>query len=111
MKKRLTLLLGLFVFCALVAFAGAADGTWTASSPAQGAPQSLTLQSTGLNLTGSADGVQISNGKIEQTTVWFTLVRSGVTYNYKGSVSGTVLTLHETLSNGTNHRTLQFNHN
>jgi len=111
MKNRMMLLLGVALIFALTAFAGPADGNWSAASTAQGSPQALSLQATGTSLTGTADGAPISNGKVEGTTVWFTAVRSGVTYSYKGSISGSRLVLYETLQNGTGLRTLQFNHN
>lgn len=110
MKNRLALLFGLFFLCALMAFGGPADGTWNAISASQGAPLTLVLSTSGSALVGTADGVAIANGKVEGATIWFDAVRSGVTYKYKGTVSGTHLDLHETLANGTGHRALQFNH-
>ncbi|HTS66148.1 MAG TPA: hypothetical protein VMH28_29195 [Candidatus Acidoferrales bacterium] len=111
MKKRVAFLLGLLLSCALVAFGGPADGTWTAVNSAQGVPQIITMQTSGESLTGSADGSPILNGKISGVSLWFSISRSGVVYNYKGTISGTRLDLHETKADGSGHRALQFNHN
>lgn len=111
MKNRFALLAGVLLLCAFAAFGGPADGSWSAVGAAQGAPQALVLQASGENLSGTADGIQINNGKISGQSVWFTVTRTGVVYNYKGTISGAHLELHETLSNGSGHRTLQFKHN
>jgi hypothetical protein len=107
--KRFVLLTSLILTCALLALAaGAADGTWTAANSAQGAPQMLSLSSNGDVLTGSADGLQFSNGKTQGNAIWFSTVRGGVAYSYKGTIAGNQLDLHETRADGTNHRALAF---
>lgn len=112
MTKRSIFLTSLILSCVLIAFAGPVDGRWTASNtPPQGEPQVLTLQANGAVLTGTADGIQITNGKVQGTTIWFNVVRSGVTYSYKGTVSATRMDLSETRADGSNHRPLIFNHN
>jgi hypothetical protein len=108
-KNRLFLALVLFVFTAALAFGGPADGAWTAINTAQGAPQALSLQSNGRTLTGTADGTPITEGRVENNTVWFKVARGGVTYYYKGTVNGSLLQLSE--ANGTATRTVKFNHN
>ena len=73
MTKRFALLTSLILTCALIAFAfGPVDGTWTAAATSSGAPQILSLQTNGTILTGTADGVGVSGGKVEGTTIWFT---------------------------------------
>lgn len=110
MKKRFVFLTSLILSCVLIAFAGPADGTWTAA-PSQGVPLTLSLQANGAVLTGTADGVQITNGKVEGVSIWFTTVRSGIAYSYKGTISSNRLNLYETRADGTNPRPLTFNHN
>src|SRR5437764_13333285 len=100
----------MFVCCAMLAFAGPADGGWTAIGPAQGAPQTLSLQANGQTLSGTADGTPIVNGKIAGASVWFSVTRGGATYSYKGTVDGSRLNLHETRPDGSGHRTLEFTH-
>jgi len=108
--KRFAFLTSLILSCALLAFAaGPTDGNWTAAGTAQGAPQALNLQSNGNVLTGTADGVQFTGGKVQGTSVWFNAVRAGVAYSYKGTIAGNQLELHETRADGSNHRALTFN--
>jgi hypothetical protein len=110
--KRFALLTSLILTCALIAFAfGPADGMWTAAATSQGAPQILSLQTNGTSLTGTADGVGVSNGKVEGNGIWFSSVRAGVAYSYKGTIAGNRLDLHETRADGSNHRGLTFNRN
>jgi hypothetical protein len=110
--KRFALLTSLILTCALIAFAfGPVDGTWTAATTSSGAPQILSLQTNGAILTGTADGVGVSNGKVEGTTIWFSSVRGGVAYSYKGAAAGNQLKLYETRADGSNPRALVFNHN
>jgi hypothetical protein len=110
--KRFALLTSLILSCVLIAFAASpADGNWTAAGTASGAPQMLSLQSTGTVLTGTADGIQFTSGKVQGTTIWFNTVRAGVAYSYKGTVAGNKLDLHETRADGSNHRGLTFNRN
>jgi hypothetical protein len=108
-KNRLVLALVLFVFSAALLLAGPADGGWTAINSAQGAPQALSLQSNGRTLTGTADGTPITEGRVENNTVWFNVVRGGVNYYYKGTVNGSLMQLSE--ANGSATRTIKFNHN
>ena len=108
MKTRFISVLGLLLSCALVAFGGPADGNWTAVNAAQGAPQTLSMQTSGSSLMGTADGQPIQNGKIEGSAVWFSVSRAGAIDTYKGTISGTRLDLHETKTDGSGHRSLQF---
>lgn len=111
--KNFALLTGLLLSCALMVFAFAAptDGNWSAASASTGAPQSLTMLANGAVLTGTLDGAALINGKVQGNSVWFNAVRGGVTYNYKGTVSGSQLDLHETKTDGSAHRGLIFNRN
>ncbi len=78
---------------ALVAFAGPADGTWKLSGNVSGAPRTLVLQVSGATISGTADGVSISNGKITQNAVSFQVTQNGATDNYKGLVLGAQMNL------------------
>ena len=112
MTKRFAFLTSLILSCALIAFAASpADGNWTAAGTASGAPQVLSLQSNGTILSGTSDGLQFTNGKVQGSSIWFSTVRAGVAYSYKGTVAGNTLDLHETRADGTNHRGLKFNRN
>lgn len=106
--KRFVLMIATLLTGALLAVAAPADGTWTNSG--QGAPVTLTLQVVGNSLSGTSDGIGISSGKAEGQSVWFSAVRGGVVYNYKGTISGNVLKLSETRTDGTGLRNLQFVH-
>jgi hypothetical protein len=101
-KKRSIILLCLTLCLTILAFAASpADGAWTAVSSAQGAPLALNLAGNGAVLTGSADGAAITGGKIAMSDIWFTWVRGGVTYSYKGTINGTTLRLTEYRADGT----------
>jgi hypothetical protein len=80
---------------AAVAFAAAQDfaGTWTSSSQAY--PHTLVLQVNGNTVTGTADGIAISRGYADSSSVQFVVVRNGVSLAYKGVVSGSQLNLQE----------------
>jgi hypothetical protein len=110
-KNRFALLLSLLLCGALVALAAPADGTWNAANPSQGAPLVLVLQVNGAALTGSADGAVISGGKAASANIWFNVVRGGVTFSCKGTISGNTLTLAETRADGSGLRNLIFIHN
>ena len=101
MKRISTMLAALFLAAACVFAAAVADGTWTAQGqvPA-GAISTLVLTSSGATLSGTADGVQITAGKIQNTAVWFTVVKNSKTYNCKGQISGTTLTIYQSLTDG-----------
>lgn len=96
--KRLAMTLAALLLAAGWMFAGVADGTWTAQGqvPA-GAISNLVLTSNGATLSGTADGVAITAGKIENTAVWFNVVKSGKNYACKGQVTGNTLTIYQTI--------------
>jgi hypothetical protein len=110
MKNRFVVLLAGVALTALVAFGAAADGTWTILGVQSGTgPGTLVLQSNGSNLTGTADGVTITNGKVEGNQIHFNLVQNGTPLKYKGTVSGNQLNLHSSQNDGTNHQVFNFN--
>lgn len=111
MKNRFAILLSLLLCGALLALAAPADGTWNAADPSQGAPLVLVLQVNGGALTGTADGAAITGGKAALSNVWFTVVRGGVTFSCKGTISGNTLKLAETRADGSGLRNLIFIHN
>jgi hypothetical protein len=108
--KRFVLMIATLLTGALLAVAAPADGTWANTNSGQGAPVTLTLQVVGNSLLGTSDGIGISSGKVEGQSVWFSAVRGGVVYKYKGTINGNVLTLSETRTDGTGLRNLQFVH-
>jgi hypothetical protein len=104
MKNRVVLMGALLASTGLVAMAQGIDGKWTVETQNKGGPvtQTLTLKSSGMNLTGSLDGgqgmpVEISEGMIHDSDVMFKVVRefngNKVTTNYKGTLSGDDLKL------------------
>lgn len=105
MKRCVILICVLFALAGMPALGAPPDGTWSVNG-GSGGPQALVLHASGPGLTGSLDGTAISNGKTEGNFIWFTAVRGGVSYTYKGTVSGNQLDLHETRSDGIGHRRL-----
>ena len=101
MKRFSTMLATLFLAAACVFAAAVADGTWTAQGqvPA-GAISTLVLTSSGATLSGTADGVQITTGKIQNNSVWFSVVKSGKTYACKGQITGSSLTIYQSFTDG-----------
>jgi hypothetical protein len=104
MKKYFASLITLLPLTGLVVAAADIDGKWTRQQPANGgeAPvtETLTLRSSGSNLTGSIDlgrggAVDISEGKITGGKVTFKVFRQpGDTGQiYTGTVSATELRL------------------
>ena len=108
--KKITLILSLMAIAGLLAFAAAADGTWSIAGSVPTAPQQISLTTSASGLTGTMDGAPISNGNIQGNTVWFSATRGGVTYKYKGTVTGTKLALFEEPPSGQG-RLLNYNHN
>jgi hypothetical protein len=99
--KRFAMMLAALFLAAACVFAGVADGTWTAQGqvPA-GAISSLVLTSSGATLSGTADGVQITAGKIQNNNLWFTVVKNGKTYACKGQITGSTVTIYQSVSDG-----------
>lgn len=103
MKKYLVSLTALLAFTGLVLLAADIDGTWTAETQGKNGPQTqtLTLTSKGGELTGKLEGgrgaTDISDGKIEGSTVMFKIVREGKNgkqeQEYKGTLKGGELVL------------------
>lgn len=106
MKKYIIVLFAMVFSGAL--FAAAADfaGTWTSGSQAY--PHTLVLHVSGNNLTGTADGLAITRGYVDNTSVQFVVVRNGATLNYKGVVSGGTLSLQERQREESSRRSLSF---
>jgi hypothetical protein len=96
MKTSLLTILILLAATTLT-FAAVADGTWNLQGTAAGAPQQLVLTVSGTALTGTIDGLAISNGTAQLNTLHFQVVRSGATYLYKGTVTnGSLVLIEET---------------
>jgi hypothetical protein len=108
--KRLLIGIVTLLCVALLALAAPPDGTWNNTSPASGGPATLVLQANGKALGGTADGQAIAAGKTEGVSIWFTAVRGGTTYSYKGSVNGNVLKLAETHMDGSGLKNLTYLH-
>ncbi len=109
--KKLILVLSLLAAGCLMLIAAAADGGWSISGSVPTAPQSISLVTSGASgLNGTVDGIAISNGTFQANTIWFSAVRGGVTYKYKGTITGTKLSLYEEPASGSG-RLLTYNHN
>jgi hypothetical protein len=105
MKNRVVLLGALLASTSLVAFGAGIDGKWTVTTQGRQGDQTqtLSLKSSGMNLTGSLDpgngmAVDISEGMIHDADVTFKVTRMGRDGNpqvttYKGSLSGDDLKL------------------
>jgi type 1 fimbria pilin len=94
MKTILLAILTLLAVTAL-AFAAAADGTWNIQGTVPAAPQRLVLAVSGSALTGTLDGVAISNGSAQLNTIHFQAVRNSATNLYKGTITNGRLVLVE----------------
>ena len=108
--KRLIIAISTLACFALLLLAAPADGTWNNTNPSAGGPAQLVLQTNGTVLSGTADGQAVSNGKVETVSVWFSAFRSGVLYQYKGTINGNVLRLAESRPDGSQVKTLTYLH-
>lgn len=112
MKNRVGWISALAASAALVAFAAGIDGKWTAEVQGRNGTttQTLTLKSSGMNLTGNLDAgrgmpVEIKEGMVHDSDVTFKITRMGrdgneVTTTYKGTLSGDSLKLTGTQEGG-----------
>ncbi len=105
MKNRVVWLGAAGAFAAVLALAAGIDGKWTVTTQGRNGDmtQTLTLSSSGMNLTGTFDNgrggmpVEIKEGMIHDSDVSFkvtTMGRNGEqTTDYKGTLSGDDLKL------------------
>lgn len=111
MKHRVVWLSAVVGCASLIAMAAGIDGKWTAEVQGRNGTttQTLTLKSSGTNLTGSLDAgrgmpTEISEGMIHDDQVTFKVVRefngNSVTTTYKGTLSGDELKLTGTREGG-----------
>lgn len=112
MKNRVVLLGAVTAFVGVLAYAAAIDGKWTVTTQGRNGDvtQTLTLSSSGMNLTGTFDNgrggmpVAIKEGMIHDSDVTFkvtTMGRNGEqTTDYKGTLSGDDLKLTPTREGG-----------
>ena len=61
------------------------------------------MHTSGSTLTGTIDGVTIANGQASGNVIHFDVPSNGVTLNYKGTITGDQLSLHEGHVGGTHH--------
>ena len=98
MKQTLTVV-SILLLASLLAFAAGLSGTWNIQAiGASGGPQQLILTANGNSLTGTLDGVAISGGGVGRSSFWFIATRNGVTYRFKGTLTGDTLELHQTIN-------------
>jgi len=112
MKLRVLVAAIFILALAAVVFAQSADGTWTGEQQGgRRGPQqlALTLKASGASLTGTlktgtADPVQIEEGKVDGGSVTFktkqTFGENSVTVNWSGKIAGDDLTLTRTVEGG-----------
>jgi len=95
--KRTIILVAVILLASVLAYADDVTGTWNLQGTGSGGPQVLVLTSVnGRTVTGTIDGTQISGGGYKNTEFWFTASRGGTHYQYKGTLNGTTMVLHET---------------
>ncbi len=82
----------------IAAIAAAPAGNWQVEGGVASAPQYLSLQVSGNSLTGTADGVTITDGHVEGAFFWFHVSRNGGNYLYKGQVKQGKLVLQEVVN-------------
>jgi hypothetical protein len=102
----------LFTLCllaAVAAFGADIDGKWVSEGGGKGGPQTLTIKSAGMNLSGTMEGgrggaVEISEGMIHGDEVMFKVVRefngNKIVQNYNGKLAGSELKLTITVEGG-----------
>ena len=99
MKLRILMIAAM---ASVMAFGADIDGKWVGEGGGKGGPQTLTIKSSGMNLTGSMEGgrggaVEISEGMIHGSDVMFKVVRefggNKVTQNFSGKLEGSELKL------------------
>jgi hypothetical protein len=105
MKNRVVLIGALLASTGLIAMGAGIDGKWTVTTQGRGGDvmQTLTLTSSGMNLTGKFDNgngmpVDITEGMIHDSDVTFKVTTTGRGGNpqvttYKGTLSGDDLKL------------------
>ena len=102
-------LLTLGLLAALTVLGADIDGKWVGEAGGKGGPQTLTLKSSGMYLTGSMEGgrggaVEISEGMIHGEEVMFKVVRefngNKVTQNFNGKLAGSELKLTVSVEGG-----------
>jgi hypothetical protein len=104
MKNRVVLFCALLAATCMVLMAAAIDGKWTAETQGRNGPQTqtLTLKADGSKLTGNLDGgrgpADISEGKIDGSSVSFKITRAGrdgasIVTTYTGTLDGDDLKL------------------
>ena len=103
MTRRFILAAAMAAAAAIAVFAADIDGTWTRETQGKNGPQTqtLTLKSSGKQLTGKMSGrggdVDISEGTVDGNNVSFKVTQdfggNSVTQTYKGAVSGAELKL------------------
>ncbi|MEN6532915.1 MAG: hypothetical protein ABFD60_07455 [Bryobacteraceae bacterium] len=103
-KKYFVVLFALLIAGTLFAAAQDFAGTWTSSSQAY--PHTIVLRVNSNTLTGTADGLAISRGYVDNTSIQFVVVRNGATLNYKGAISNGQLSLKEAQPEAHRERTL-----
>src|SRR5579863_729652 len=105
MKNRVVLVSALLASTSLVALGAGIDGKWTVTTQGKNGDQTqtLTITSSGMNLTGKFDNgngmpVDIAEGKIHDADVTFKVTTTGRGGNpqvttYKGTLAGDELKL------------------
>ena len=102
MKNRLVMLFALFALTTMVALGADVSGKWMSEAAGKGGPQTFTFKQSGASLTGTVEGgrggpAEISNGKVDGSSVSFEVVRdmggNSVTIKYSGSVDGSTMKL------------------
>jgi hypothetical protein len=105
-KKYFAVLFVLAIAGVLFGAAQDFSGTWTSS--VQGYPHVMVLRVNGSALTGTADGLTISRGYVDASSVQFMVVRNGATLTYKGVIGGGLLLLQEDQASSNSHRALVY---
>jgi len=103
MKNRLVSMFALLALACVVAFAADVSGKWTSEATGKGGPQTFSLKQSGSTLTGTVEGgrggpAEISNGKVDGSSVSFEVTRDmgdkgKITTKYTGTVDGGTMKL------------------
>jgi hypothetical protein len=105
--KRILSILSVSVILGLAAMGAAVEGQWGVEGTDKTAPKKLSIHLNGSSLSGTLDGLAITNSGSAGETFWFHVVRNGVYYTYKGQMKAGKIQLREA---GPRTRVLSFKH-
>jgi hypothetical protein len=93
--KRLLTFLSVSAILTVAVLGAVVDGQWSFEGSDRTAPKKLSIRVSGTSLSGTMDGVAITNSGVEGAYFWFHVVRGGVDSLYKGQIKAGKIELRE----------------